>query len=398
MLWEKDQDSFVTFNVLDAVQFHENIITSWIFTSLSGTVKSKSKVNWTLDALSERCKQADHLNVVAHHYSHGRWTQLSSAEKLHDVFVGSDRSFQAVVSMGNVSGGSLIEQCYEASIDGLFLPKCSTFRLISQQAKGKSMHSIHGKAADAVPSERVLCMNKNTNRFLQRQIQELVKIAEDRKRIFIVKLKCIILFDESNVAVKEIIPNDSPTDRAWLHHVSEITYICKSELRVMKLSRVDENGIFGVSETFQNKILVPSSLSIRDRSVRGSERGGGTGSITSDVTHLSSSFNRVQKCLGDFCAYDEIEERMQMDADADLNVISESHKALQRHKRLEGRHKKSDGEGEEHSHGNKGSTLSPHRASAAGTSIHHELGLVRGAYVDEQEVEEGTETLLVEHL
>ena len=194
-MWEKDQKTFASVDVLDTIRFKGQEIYSWIFTSSLGTVKSKSKLNRNYSAVLERCTSSGNLN--AHYYSQGKWYCLPSTKFIDEIFHGSNsHRVECILSLGAINGGATFETFYESSNDLQSQPKFTTFCFLSERAKGRA-GGTDKRESGAIPSERVLSLNKNVNRRLKDKISIIVRLIEERQRIVVIRLKCVFLLDDN---------------------------------------------------------------------------------------------------------------------------------------------------------------------------------------------------------
>jgi hypothetical protein len=58
VLWSANRSTFNVLDILDFVTIEENTITSWLFTTKEGEVKSKAKKRWNLTSLIDRFTQS----------------------------------------------------------------------------------------------------------------------------------------------------------------------------------------------------------------------------------------------------------------------------------------------------------------------------------------------------
>ena len=182
----------------------------------------------------------------------------------------------------------------------------------------------------AVPPCRVLCHDKVLNERLKSATTSLLKVMHGKSRDRVKKLRCIFLIE--NLSLGADTSSKESAVRVWLHHVADISV-----------------------DAFKSSTTAGGSGSAAYStagSVRGSVRGGGMSlasemkSVTTDVTHQSSSFKRVGKCHGDFCTYHEDDEyqHMRMGSSDPMGggaVHQEVQKALGRHRRDKGLKKSS---------------------------------------------------------
>lgn len=303
-LWRSDQNSFVTFNILDAVQVGAGDVSRWLFTSSEGLVKSKSKSRWTIDAVAERCIGDNTENRLRANISYQSstldWRCISKVQELAPFFEIDLHNKSSAVLYGHVDGHvSYLESVYEV-ITGLPAPKVTTFSLCGSKAKG----SLFVDDKQSLPSGKIKCLNKSLCASTKKNLTDLVRIVESRSNVKVLKMNVIFMTesDESHNA------GDEKT--LWLHHTQNLILTAKKP---------------------RNNIN--SDASARTENL--TEWTDKKSTTYSEIVHNNSSIHRTAKCVGDFCRYSDQEEIRYIESYGEdySNAVEEGKRALRRHKR-----------------------------------------------------------------
>ena len=351
LLWQPEQSSYARVRLLDALLLSRSEgLQGWLFTSLTdGSVKSKSRQNWTLDQVVSRCsagtRQNDsdgslttlfkaHVGIVGKGQGSGKWKDVS-AGMLQDLLRGGADG--AIVSFAHLAGSaSFVEVQYDASAPAAKFTTHTLYSgstLIEENHRKGMNYPLHSKVvgvpiprpgdkAEAVeegglPSHRQVCLSKEISSCTKAFVTDLVKQLEARGRLRITKM-AVVLVLEAN-------PLDDER-AAWLHHVKETSF----------LFRGGGGGGGGVGmgadlgdEDSRQELTTQKQNRLERRS-----------NAVSDLTHRSDALSaagrgapRVCKCQGDFCLYDEDakDRRDTGGADDSGDLKTEVAKARRRH-------------------------------------------------------------------
>jgi len=308
-VWEPMQDVKSSYDMLDVVRFDQQIIQGWLFTAADGLVKSKSRPRWRIEAVGERCCQ-DGSTFNAHAFIKDRWVVLNDFDELAQV--SQAPTCKVILPFGYIGKSNyLVEHTWEAETNKR-PPKVSTYRLSSQKQAGKTL--VDDSKDYAIPPCKVLCHDKVLNEHLKSTSGGLLKIVQAKSRSKIKKLVCIFLVETPDASMEDRTP------RVWLHHVKHMTLADKP------------GGVAGGGGTVSGNVTVRGTVRSLGQASYASEMK----SVTTDVTHQSSSFLRTAKCHGDFCTYSEFDEYEHMrmdDGETGGAVHREVKKALGRHRR-----------------------------------------------------------------
>ena len=309
-VWEPGQEVKTSYDILDYVRWQNNVVQGWLFTAADGLIKSKSRPRWRIGAVEERCCQ-DGVTFNAHAYIKDRWVVISDHEEL-DAVCKSD-ACKAIVPFGYVGKATyLVEHTWEAET-AKRPPKVSTYRLSDKKQAGKTLED--DSKDYAIPPCRVLCHDKVLNEKLKVSSAGLLKIVQAKSRQKIKKITCIFLVDVPDASV------DDGTPKIWLHHVRQLCLASGGA----KLG--------GTAGGLGSTSSVRGGASVRTGTVSYANE---MKSVTTDLTHQSSSFMRKTKCHGDFCTYCEEEEYHHMkmgDGESGGAVHREVKKAMGRHRK-----------------------------------------------------------------
>ncbi len=306
-LWSKEIDNKASIHVLDSIGWERGRAQSWIFTATDGAIKSKSMKNWRLEMIESRCMDGENFN--AHVYVDSQWLPARSIEELEKL--AGSAGCKQIIAFGHVPKSSyFIESTYE-TIDGVMVPKSSTFRLCGAMAKGRLMD----EPLYAIPPSRIPCQDQVLTAQAKASTANLLKVLSQRSRSKVKKITAVYVVEDST---KRQILNGNEKEsglRLWLHHVESIV-----------LSTPPASSIIDMHGSASIASLGPG----RARSVASEIK-----SVSTSVTNLSSSFHRPTKCHGDFCTYCEEDElvSLRMDDGAGGAVQKEVQKALGRHRR-----------------------------------------------------------------
>lgn len=307
LLWTRDT-THLKYNILDAVIREGNSISSWIFTTTDGLVKSKSNFRWNSANIIERCTKDDMKTVSGHEYVEGVWRSIA-VEDMELV----RKNSPAIIIMGRINFPSFfIEQLYSLE-PGEMLAKHVTYRLCPDTVKGPgtlpsiggTVNSISAPFSDDLPSYRLRNKDKKLNKLGEEKVKELVHLVESRAKVVVKKFTVVYLVEVARNGTEA----SSSNMQLWLHHVSAIS--------------ADKKGRGG-------EVSCGSS-------VKGSVRGWETRSETSATIAPTSVSGHMRggtmRCAGDFCGFID-EEEASMHATDEGSVAEEARLALKRHRRL----------------------------------------------------------------
>ena len=289
-MWKRDQNAFVKFNMLDAIEVKSGEIKLWLFTSTDGLVKSKSRHRFNTEGIIERCvgNSFSSGGKMSAHFTHDGfdWKHLNRKEQILTVTGAKEKS--ALVSYGHIYGNTTwLEVTYEIDDAGIRHPKCTTFLLCGSKAMGTALSDDN---TSAVPGEKIKSKNKILNDGARKIMHELVHLVEARRNTVQVTHLVAVYLCESEEDILDGGSGDG-TRTLWLHHTREIF------LRPKRSVKGNANG------SISGKISVGDFSQYSERSA--SER---RSLACSDVLHNNSTFQRPTKCMGDFCRYSEKEE------------------------------------------------------------------------------------------
>ena len=329
-MWQKDQISFIKYNILDAVYFFKGEIQTWLFTSSDGSVKRKATFRWNPESIMERCKSvsdesssltSDNIKLEAdmtqHHVYGLQWSAAKCLEDIKSVMNNSQFRPLAIVSHGHLFGNKLfVEAVYEGSLGDIQLLKCTSYILTGSRAKGTAM--LDDKAS-SVPTEKILSVNKLLNESIKKNLISLARYLQvANANIQICKLVVVFICESNSDMINDENTNGKLGKTIWFHHAREVVY--------KELKKTNE----GQNIQSELDVLTANGKTIKSR-VSDMKTNISNYSVRKYSNTLSDD-NRLIRCSGDFCRYCDKEERRVMNniADESDDAITAAKRAMKR--------------------------------------------------------------------
>lgn len=305
-LWNAEQSTYITYDILDVIRFHQSQIISWLFTMIDNKIKSKSKARWNLSSITTRCTNSDGV-ICGHILKDNTWEYLPS-----DSIQVDDRT-STIISTAQVNHPYLLVEVVFEKQNGIIAPKIICYRLCDSTVLGKTLADNDPTIPKIFPTQRLQITSKGLTEAIKEKILILVNILESRSKQNIQKISCVyIVEDYKNCATK-------PDFKIKLHHTTEII----------------------LQKRKSNKLLTN-----RSHSTLLSESGY---SEVSEMTTTARGYIHKFKCEGDFCQFNSEEEgvQLQLAEELEFNINRERKNAIQRNRSSDNIHDGNDEESDD---------------------------------------------------
>lgn len=139
-LWDRDDPTRCSFDILDAMTFEGSEIAGWIFTASDGEIKSKLKSKWTMNEFFHRCRYDESVcagaEIEFHAYHQDQWLVLTERDHLRKAFA---LNCDVLLPLGFLGCPRILflEHVVDFQDGNLVVPKLCNHRLCSSKSKGR---------------------------------------------------------------------------------------------------------------------------------------------------------------------------------------------------------------------------------------------------------------------